>query len=253
MINKKLIELHEKNSKHSNYQILPNVLKAVLQENDLTIKTRYENERLSYFLSKINFARKSVLDIGANAGFFSFESVDAGATEVTVFEGNKHHADFVELANKAINYPIKVNSRYYSFEKNTKSFFDIVLLLNIVHHFGDDYGDKSVDKGHAKVKMIECINNLSYNCEHMIFQMGFNWKGNRYDCLFENGTKKEMIEFIENGTNEHWIIENIGVAEREGGGVVYNDLNNTNIQRDDGLGEFLNRPIIILKSKKHNG
>jgi hypothetical protein len=39
------------------------------------------------------------------------------------------------------------------------------------------------------------------------------------------------------------------VAQELNGEVAYADLDDTNIQRVDSLGEFLNRPIFIMRSK----
>lgn len=249
----KLIELHKKNTKHSNYQILPNALVNILDKTQLKIHSRHESERMIYFVSKVSFENKKILDIGANTGYFTFESIDAGASSVVVYEGNKNHAEFITEASKIVSYPILAKPEYYAFEEDNTNYYDVVLLLNIVHHLGDDYGDNSVNKENAKKQMLQCINKLSKNCEKMIFQMGFNWKGNRYDCLFDNGTKNEQIKFIEAGIESYWKIENIGVAEKENGQIVYKDLTEKNIKRDDTLGEFLNRPIIILKSLCYNG
>lgn len=42
----------------------------------------------------------------------------------------------------------------------------------------------------------------------------------------------------------------VGIAQRSEGGLIeYIELNDENIKRDDSLGEFLNRPIFVLKSK----
>jgi hypothetical protein len=100
--------------------------------------------------------------------------------------------------------------------------------------------------------MLDNINKLESRCDKLIFQMGFNWKGDIKQCLFSNGTKKEMIDFIKKGTENYWNIESIGIAQVDSNGsIVYEDLNENNIKRDDTLGEFLNRPIFILKSKKN--
>ena len=248
-----LVALYEKNSKHSNYQILPEVLKEYLDQDKLNINSRYEKERMQYFKSKVLFKNKKLLDIGANTGYFTFESVDAGVSQALVYEGNTNHSKFIEEASKIVKYPIKVNHSYYTFDEKNEEQFDIVLLLNIVHHFGDDYGNQSVHKADAKKHMIQCINSLSYNCETMIFQMGFNWKGDRHDCLFDEGTKKEQIEFIKNGVKDFWQVQEIGVAQKYEDKVVYEDVNGENIKREDSIGEFLNRPIIILKSLRYNG
>jgi hypothetical protein len=84
----------------------------------------------------------------------------------------------------------------------------------------------------------------------LVFQLGFNWKGNRNNGLFKNGTKRELIDFINQGIKGFWEIQTIGIAESVDNEYVFNDLNEINIQRNDEIGEFLNRPIIILKSLK---
>ena len=64
------------------------------------------------------------------------------------------------------------------------------------------------------------------------------------------GTKKELIEFINTITRVNWLVKKIGVAETSNAQIIYQDLNSKNIQRQDYLGEFLNRPMFILQSKR---
>ena len=45
------------------------------------------------------------------------------------------------------------------------------------------------------------------------------------------------------------MIRNIGIAESAGDKIIYNELDSKNIERQDSLGEFLNRPIFIMESK----
>lgn len=85
----------------------------------------------------------------------------------------------------------------------------------------------------------------------MAFQMGFNWMGNKNTCLFTNGTKAELIDYVKAGCQDAWDILAIGIAVNDPQGhIVYQDLNGENIHRNDALGEFLNRPLFIMKSKK---
>ena len=77
--------------------------------------------------------------------------------------------------------------------------------------------------------------------------------------LFINGEKQErikrvalavaIIDFIISSLESEYEIVKIGIAERIDEDITYNDLNDMNIIRDDSLGEFLNRPIFIMKSK----
>jgi SAM-dependent methyltransferase len=246
-----LIQLYSNKSKHSNYQILPSVLKEILSQESIQTTTRSESERLKYMVEHVDFNNKSVLDIGANTGYFTFESISAGAASVHYFEGNKEHSAFVELAVDALglSQKIKVTNKYYNFDGQDINHYDIGLLLNVLHHIGDDYGDKSASIEKAKDLIIQQLNAMTKNVGTLIFQLGFNWHGNISQPLFANGTKREMIEYIQDGVKDFWTVETIGVAERVDGSIMYVKLNDTNIERDNSLGEFLNRPIFILKSK----
>lgn len=252
---RELQELYKNVSKHSNYQILPKRLKEYIAEEELQIKSRNEQERLKYILEKVDVKGKKFCDIGCNCGYFSFELIECGAAEGTLYEGNPVHARFVEKAAEILQLEkqIKVCSEYFDFEDVTdlqerERRYDFILLLNVLHHVGDDYGDAK-DIEDAKVKMLEQLNGMSKITDTLIFQLGFNWKGNRERCLFPNGTKQEMIQWLEDGIKEYWSVEAIGVAERRNAGMLYCDLNENNIKREDSLGEFLNRPIFILKAK----
>ena len=191
-----------------------------------------------------------MLDIGGNTGFFTFAAIEEGAKEVYYVEGNKAHADFVELSARALDILNKINiiNEYYNFYSDKKR-YDVCFLLNVLHHLGDDYGDSSISINRAKELMLEQLNSISGRVKTVVFQLGFNWKGNRELCLFENGTKRELIEFILKGIEGRWSIREIAVAERYEQTIKYVSVDDMNIKRDDTLGEFLNRPIFILDSK----
>jgi 2-polyprenyl-3-methyl-5-hydroxy-6-metoxy-1,4-benzoquinol methylase len=249
----KLIALYAQNSKHSNYQVLSRKLSNIIDDNEIKVKTRYEFERLKYITKNMSVTDKTIIDIGGNSGFFSFELIDAGAKQVLYYEGNKVHADFVKLASKVLCIEDKINvvNQYFSFEKELKDKrHDIILLLNVLHHVGDDYDNSVISLKRAKEEMLKQLNSLVDKTSILVFQLGFNWKGNRNISLFENGTKQELIEFIKQGTRQNWEIEKIGIAARSSEKIQYDDLNEFNSRRDNSLGEFLNRPLFIMKSKK---
>ena len=246
----KLKNLYLQSSKHSQYQSLPHSLMKYFASQDLPIHSRFEDERSKYIYSNIDVKNKKVLDIGGNTGFFTFSSYDLGASEVDYYEGNKTHAEFVRVASDLIKASkINVFPEYYRFDKNNKTIYDVVFNLNVLHHLGDDFGvEKNIDN--AKKSIIQYLNNMSYYARLMVFQMGFNWMGNRNLCLFDRGLKKEMIDFIKEGCNTNWNIVSIGIAEKDSDQhVIYNNINSSNILRNDSYGEFLNRPIFIMKSR----
>jgi hypothetical protein len=83
----------------------------------------------------------------------------------------------------------------------------------------------------------------------MFFQIGFNWKGDINRPIFDHGTKKEMIQFIRDGIQDEWEIVEIAIPEEVQGKIEYQKMNSNNVERNDNLGEFLNRPMFLLKSK----
>lgn len=246
-----LLERHSRSEKHIGYHILPEVLNALLAgtgyENRYTF---YERERAAFFHENVDVRGKSVIDIGCNIGYFLFDFLDHGAERVVGYEGKQSCGEFVE---KAINIlgmgrRFEFHNDYYEFDI-TDGNYDVGVLLNVLHHLGDDYGSGKLGLGSAKEMMLNQLNELSKNVGTLIFQMGFNWKGDRNICLFEKGTKAEMIDYIEKGTKNYWEVARVGIPERHGNGIHYKPLSESNIARDDSLGEFLNRPVFILKSK----
>lgn len=238
-------------SKHSFYQTLPRKMTALIGDLDLPEGRRYyEANRLKYILNSVDVCGKTVADIGGNTGYFSFEMIDAGAKSVSYYEGNSEHAAFVALAAKICEVADKIyiNNNYFQFDDSFElEHYDIVLLLNVLHHLGDDFGDKTITIEEAKKRMAKHLCEMASKATVVVFQLGFNWKGNRMLGLFENGTKQEMIDFVKNAIDGFFTVEKIGIPSKTNGEVVYEDLTDKNVQRDDSLGEFLNRPLFILR------
>jgi SAM-dependent methyltransferase len=246
----KLKSLYQNTSKHSNYQILPNCLKPFIDTNDLVINSRFEAERLQFLKAQVDFKDKKVVDIGGNTGYFTFQFIEEGAREVDYIEGNKEHSEFVKFAAEDLNLNINVFNNYLNFDDAStfSTDVDIVLLFNVIHHLGDDFGDQTISMENAKTLMANSINYFHGKTDTLILQMGFCWKGDRNLLLFENGTKDEMIDFVKKAVEGKWNIQAIGVAEIEDDKTVFNLLNDSNIKRSDAMGEFRNRPIFILKA-----
>lgn len=246
-----LVELYQRTSKHSNYQILPQAIRELVPQEEVDASSRYEKERLEFLKRNLSFKNKRILDVGGNTGYFSFELLEEGAKEVVYVEGNEQHANFVKVAADYLDRKIIVENRYLDFKEPSSIHkpVDITLLFNVIHHLGDDFGQRDINLPKAKERMKDCINYFANITEYLVLQMGFCWQGDTSKLLFVNGTKKEMIDFITDATDKKWDIKEIGVAELLEDKTVYKPLNGKNIQRDDSLGEFRNRPIFILKGK----
>ncbi len=244
----RLQKLYQETSKHSNYQVLPPIVQKLLDNTHLDIKSRHENERMVFISQHVDFTNRIVFDIGGNTGYFSFEALGQGAAHAHYIEGNEAHSQFVACASEALEMSssLTVRNTYCDFQSNTLPICQIGIVLNVLHHLGDDFGDSRLDMNAAKKQIIKNLNWLASYAEILVFQMGFCWKGNRNLLLFEKGTKLEMIDFVKTGTAGFWKLEAIGIAERQTGNIIYRLPSISNLERDDSLGEFLNRPVFIL-------
>lgn len=248
-----LLDKYHSVSKHSNYQMLAPSVIGLLGPHHLEVRSRHEAERFDWITSKMDPKGLRFLDVGGNTGYFSFELVDCGALSVDYYEGNVAHCEFVDEASRGLMVEdrLKTHGEYFGFDANGLSgAFDCVLLLNVVHHFGDDFGGRTTSFEKAKEKMMECVRVMASSTRWMVFQMGFNWKGDRSLPLFESGTKSEMVDFVRRGLGDAWDIASIGVAEQRGDRIVYADPSVANMERNDSMGEFLNRPLFLLKSRR---
>ena len=247
-----LKDFYNEVSKHSNYQVLSPLIQNIFPDLSFTQNiNRYEVERFKSISDRVDFKDTSVLDIGGNTGYFSFEAYVKGANSALVYEGNKEHCEFVDLSARHLMISDKIKSKNAYFDMNDSiDGIDTTFLLNVLHHCGDDYGDV-FDKVGCLSNSKNFLDNLSQFTRTLIFQMGFNWKGDRNLPLFESGTKKELIDWVKDISADNWIIESILIAEKSLENFIeYKPLNNQNIERIDSYGEFLNRPIFILKNKK---
>lgn len=247
----RLEELYSNTSKHSNYQVLASRLRQLLGTDTLQVNSRWEEERLAFITQHVDVSGQVVGDIGGNTGFFTFELIDRGAKEVFYFEGNGHHAKFVSEAASQLGLSgqVHVANDYFDFESGPSEIenrMDVLLLLNVLHHVGDDYGDQVESIQRGREHIAQSLRNVAQCSRQLVFQLGFNWKGDRNLCLFEHGTKAELIEFVKSAVAGVWNIDQIGIAVGNDGKIAYRELDSDNIARDDSLGEFLNRPLFIL-------
>ena len=213
--------------------------------NNLPGDCLFETPRSNYINNNLEYSGKKVLDIGCNTGFFLFNALDQGAESVVGYEGSKSALEILLEYSKDQG-DVTIKDEYFDF-KTLSDVFDITHCLNVVHHLGDDYGDQNISISEAKLSILKQIDYLGNISDRLVFQMGYNWKGDVNFPLFKSGEKREMIDFIRSGL-KNWAVERVSVAELHDDVVVYSDLDSENLRRYDALGEFLNRPIFIMKS-----
>src|SRR5262245_55643512 len=153
-----LAALYRRTSKHSHYQVLPSVLVPLLNAERLAVKSRHERERFEFIASHVPLEGRHFTDIGGNTGFFSFELLSHGAERVDCLEGNEAHHDFVHAAAGCLGLSqrLRTHCRYVSFDGADLVPADCTLLLNVLHHLGDDFGDRAMARQAAKQEMLRC-------------------------------------------------------------------------------------------------
>lgn len=254
MINqiKKLSDLYLKQSKHSSYQkVHPEIEKFLYSIGN--IEGKYEAQRQLVIESAISFEEKSVLEIGCNTGYFTIAAAMNGASIIDAYEGNAEHCEFIKTASELITNgkTIRTHNKYYIPSQDTHSKYDICIFLNVLHHLGEDYLNENENIEKAKDEMIQYLTDLSFKTNTLIFQMGFNWKGNKHLPLFQYGAKHELISFVKDAIKNNYHLEKILCPISKVGDYREYLKENLNTERNNEIGEFLNRPFFIMTSKNH--
>ena len=243
-----LASLYRERSKHSSYQLVHPMLAPLLGDATDMPAGKLEVERQRYFARALSLQGASVLDIGANTGYFSYGAIERGAHRVRCYEGNAQHAQFIRTSADRLGLGERIDVRhaYFDFTGDESEVFDVCLCLNVVHHLGDDFGDAALSLDEARSHMLACVNRMAATVRVLMLQVGFNWKGDVRTPLFAGGQKSALIEFVQRGVEGHWSVGEIVVpdpATRD-----YEAVNAANIARNDAIGEFMNRPIFKLRS-----
>ncbi|MDJ0994709.1 MAG: methyltransferase domain-containing protein [Dinoroseobacter sp.] len=234
-------------SKHSHYQALhPSLSERIELPRDYEPRKLLEAERDTFVVRFVDFTGASVADIGANTGYFTLAAVAHGATQVLAIEGNRRHASFLSKCVEHMELTDKINieNRYIDFVPYDMPPFDITICFNVLHHLGDDFRSDTKRKD-AFQEMAYALYEIVKHSGTTIFQIGFNWKGDRYSPLTSSGTKREIVEFVEKSLRDLDVEISVGCFDPET--KAYQLANEKNMARFDDLGEFANRPVFIIK------
>jgi tRNA (mo5U34)-methyltransferase len=78
---------------------------------------------------------KSVLDVGCNAGFFSFEAARRGASRVVGVDAQRHHVRQALFVRRALGLPAEFRRlSVYDLDPRGVGRFDVTLALGLVYH-----------------------------------------------------------------------------------------------------------------------
>jgi len=141
--------------------------------------------RFKIIKKNLSSSKRTMLDIGANLGYFSKKFGDLGFQCYTV-ETNWNNIYFLKKLKKAydINYKI-IPGSIFKYRKNKELNFDIILALNIFHHF--------LKTKQSYLNLKNLLKRL--NPEVMFFEphLTEQFKGKN---TYRNYEQKEFIEFI---------------------------------------------------------
>jgi SAM-dependent methyltransferase len=245
--------LYQQRSKHASYQLVHPMVASHLGDTSDLPAGKLERERQAYFDRALPLLGARVLDIGANTGYFSFGALHSGAQHVTCYEGNADHAAFVthcadvaQLADR-----LTAHACYFDFLTPVEQTYDVTYCLNVLHHLGDDFGDVNLSLDAARAQMLCCLNHMAGLTRTLVLQLGFNWKGDVRYPLFDRGEKSSLIDFVAHGAADHWVLEEVVVANPASRG--YEPISEDNLPRNNQIGEFMNRPLFKLRSRVLTG
>lgn len=114
-----------------------------------------------------NFSRINILDVGGNAGFYSFNFAKLGA-KVTTFEPSEAYSEIVKtiIHHKNISSITWVNSRYNIEQRLPLTNYNIGLVLSTYQWMAE--GGKNLDYA------VQALNDISKKVEYLFFELGYN-------------------------------------------------------------------------------
>jgi hypothetical protein len=256
--------LYSDESKHSIYQNLPNFVVEALGYNEkIDEQWRGDRPRLEFIRNMRSPKRgESWLDFGANTGFFALSlAKEFPETKFVAVEANPSHARFIcriaeefEIKNVTVkNLAVGIDG-LVDLPK-----VDVMLHLNVLHHAGHDFDHEFLkDRSHFGAYATNYLSRLRNVTEHLFFQMGSNWGGNRMLPIVAFKDDKVKLDVFKEWIRcSGWLCKKTAYASRCGECIQYTAIDEMEI---DGLGrswtfldafpgEFYRRPLFFCSPR----
>ncbi|MGB3868923.1 MAG: class I SAM-dependent methyltransferase [Flavobacteriales bacterium] len=268
----KLQELYSELSKHAQYQTLPTGLANKLDlQFEVNEEWRGDRPRLPLIL---DYARrnacKNILDVGANTGFFTLSLAEGlPNSKFLACELNRTHAAIITLLSEIGGHSNIAVTDTPAELANISAFgrFDLMLHLNILHHAGHDFDQTHVPNRESfKDYGAEYLSRFTKVAARMVFQMGYNWGGDKSLPLVKREDQEGKIQFTIGLMEEAgWTIEQVAFGKPGSGKfpveyelvplavlIAKNDLQAWLTERygQEVWSEFYQRPLWFCKAKE---
>lgn len=196
-----LQQLYFDGTKHSNYQNIPGFVQETLGYSvKLDEQWRGDTARYTNLLQNVDFENLKIIgDIGANTGFFSLSIGERyPAIKVRAYEANSSHSAFIQSIVTQFNLQ-NVSVQHLSVDMQgigQLGKHDCILNYNVLHHAGVDYDKGMVDPETFQEYAVRYLGKLSEKSARMVFQMGYNWGGNKNKPLVELNDDAGKVHFM---------------------------------------------------------
>lgn len=147
------------------------------------IPSRHGDERFEIIKQNLSVKKGTLLDIGSHWGYFCHKFEELGFHCYAV-ESSPRNVYFLKKLKQAENRKFEVINKSI-FEYREKSDFDMVLALNIFHHF--------LKEKHLYFKLIELIKRLKM--KELFFQT-HKYDEAQMESAYKNYSPEEFVDFI---------------------------------------------------------
>lgn len=272
VLKKQLTKLYKDNSKHSNYQNIPEFVKERIGYSEvINEEWRGDTARYKYILQELDIINPtSICDIGANTGFFALSIAHKYPDcKVTAFEGNQNHVEFMNMIKKAFSMNnIEIVNQYIDYDNIDKlGTYDVMLNLNVMHHAGVDFDKDKTGFDNLDEYLIKYLKKITAKTSYVIYQMGYNWGGNKSKPIVELHNDLGKIQYSSDVFDKSgWTIKKISHTMKNGS-MKYENYPDAfiNIQNKgyhnpllsnyikvlqlNTFSEFYRRPIFVLRKQ----
>ncbi|GAA4654152.1 hypothetical protein GCM10023142_12900 [Anaerocolumna aminovalerica] len=261
----KILNYYNDGGKHSSYQNYPTfVTKALGITAKIDENWRGDSKRYQYIKENLTFPHGIVVgDIGANTGRFCLDfAMENEQTDFVAIEINENNTNFIKMICDMFQINnVKVLNESAGLDNiDNLPNLDIAFHMNVLHHTGVDFEcDQVRNVNELKNYIITYLRKFKEKCNIIVFQLGYNWGGNKNTPIVSSDCITDMIEYQKNVfLQSGYEIVNMGLyhydkkeyinvpveTTKEQLQVVINNLSmNLN-------SEFYKRPIFILKSSR---